>query len=1101
MLSKSFSRAATLCAVFGFSFSNQGAAMFQRIGFLPSTIESSGTATSRDGKLVVGNAEWDTGGQAVRWSATTGIRSLGTPPGSESYSYAVDVSDDGKVIVGSSDRGTFIWREVGGLVNLNCGYGGGISRDGKTVALTVDENCDFSAQRPAIWTAANGVQLFTLPAGYSEGATEGISGDGKVVIGYMWDNSMNRHGGFLRGSDGVVREFPTSSELLDTTPRAASDDGSVIVGSGHTEHGRRAFRWNSAGFQVVGGLPGYPESVATGVSGDGKIIIGTVSFYSTEPPYEYGEKPFIWDAEHGIRDLKVVLETEHGLNLSGWKLMDGSGISGDGTTFVGDGMNPEGKEEGWVATIPRMSDTSRPTVAFTAPAANFHTTTANLAISGTANDNVSVEAVEYRIENAAGTNSYASAEGTTSWSISVELPAGPSTIRVRARDNSGNLSTEVTRVFYFDKASPFSVAVIGSGVVSPNLNGSNLVVGKKYAMTASPRNGFTFDGWSGLGTGVVKSATVSFPMTENLSLTARFVDRAKPSVVITAPRNSQKLSNNVMTVTGTAKDNHQVAVVRVQVNDQLWTDASGLESWNISAALTPGSNKIRAYVLDAAGNGSSTNLIAVLYVKVAPFTASAGGGGKIAPNLTGNLEVNKTYSITATPLTGFRFVGWNGDIETNKNKLTFTMPDGPLNVMAHFADAAAPSVIITAPIANARITTNRVLVKGTAKDNVGVSRVLVKLDNGEWVEAGGTTNWSQGIEPDLGKHTVQVYSVDAAGNRSKTNSVAFRLPDYRGVYFGSYSEPGGRGLVGVLVTADQKAVMLTGDNTASYSYSDIVDGVQIALDGKFDFTLPDGERRFGIFTDSGFTGTFVIPGETPSKFSGSKKAATGKQAALAGLYVGSYENNEDQGEARALVAADGQTQVFTHSSVDAEESDDSAGAGLGSINDVRQLRVILNGAMMIATADNQTFEISGTGFSLERVATPDTSAPGFAPRLGEIITGLGFPKSSGVEIKEGDASTLNSPMAVPISNGVKPKSSTIHGTTPAEPPIVSIDWRENGVGLVFSTQVGRTYRVQASSDLVSWKDITSAFMAAAEKYEFMDPAITGVHRFYRVVAE
>ena len=59
----------------------------------------------------------------------------------------------------------------------------------------------------------------------------------------------------------------------------------------------------------------------------------------------------IWDAANGMRDLKDVLQDDHGLNLIAWTLTRASAVSADGITLVGYGQH-NSHTEGWIATIP-----------------------------------------------------------------------------------------------------------------------------------------------------------------------------------------------------------------------------------------------------------------------------------------------------------------------------------------------------------------------------------------------------------------------------------------------------------------------------------------------------------------------------------------------------------------------------------------------------------------------------------------------------------------------------------------------------------------------------------------------------------------------------
>jgi hypothetical protein len=118
-----------------------------------------------------------------------------------------------------------------------------------------------------------------------------------------------------------------------------------------------AFRWTAESGMVGLGMIGLGElpdmefySEALAVSADGSVVVGRA--YTLENGMEGDEEAFIWDADRGIRSLKEVLEDDHGLDLSGWRLYSARGISADGLTIVGFGHNPAGYVDSWIAVLP-----------------------------------------------------------------------------------------------------------------------------------------------------------------------------------------------------------------------------------------------------------------------------------------------------------------------------------------------------------------------------------------------------------------------------------------------------------------------------------------------------------------------------------------------------------------------------------------------------------------------------------------------------------------------------------------------------------------------------------------------------------------------------
>jgi probable HAF family extracellular repeat protein len=334
------------------------AASFQGLGFLPGVDNSYAFAVSADGNVVVGYSE----NEAFRWTASEGIRSIGFLLAEYpiDYSIATGVSADGSVVVGEGKLEwccepfgptyeAFYWTEAGGMQGLgvlpDSGYyyssASGVSADGSVVvgsSKISNEDCAFR------WTIAGGmVSLGDLPGGHTRSNASGVSVDGSVVVGSSESGSGVEAFRWTE-SEGMVGlgTLPASEAL------GVSADGSVIIGlSRHSSGGYEAFRWTVSegmvglGFLSVGGL----MSAALGVSADGSVVVG---FSESDPDFH---EAFIWKDGFGMHPLKDVLESTYGLDLTGWTLTSAKGISANGLTIVGYGINPDGHYEAWVAML------------------------------------------------------------------------------------------------------------------------------------------------------------------------------------------------------------------------------------------------------------------------------------------------------------------------------------------------------------------------------------------------------------------------------------------------------------------------------------------------------------------------------------------------------------------------------------------------------------------------------------------------------------------------------------------------------------------------------------------------------------------------------
>ena len=92
-------------------------------------------------------------------------------------------------------------------------------------------------------------------------------------------------------------------------------------------------------------------------------------------------------------------------------------------------------------------------------------------------------------------------------------------------------------------------------------------------------------------------------------------------------------------------------------------------------------------------------------------------------------------------------------------------------------DTTAPTVSISSPSNGQTFTTSTITVSGTASDNVGVSKVEVRVGSGSWVLASGTTSWSKLVTLSPGSNTIYAKAIDTSGNPSSQASVTVNYDD------------------------------------------------------------------------------------------------------------------------------------------------------------------------------------------------------------------------------------------------------------------------------------------------------------------------------------
>jgi probable HAF family extracellular repeat protein len=335
-------------------------ASFRGLGYLSGSRYSTAGAITRDGRTVAGTTGTPGRYYAYRWTAAGGMVSAlyyGDTLDSETIT---GISDDGRVIVGSHSDfiggAPLAYRDVQGSVTPHympmffapafsvaravtpdgaIAVGQVAFRDGNTTTL-------FGYQ----WYPAGGQGVGMVGDGTYGNAT-GISADSFTIVGTTGtDPAVNQQAYLWSSPQNPVLLGDLPGGAFSSAAKSVSSDGTVVVGQGTSASGREAFRWTAAGGMIgLGDLPGGAfDSVAVDLSDDGAVIVGMGTS-------ALGREPFIWDAEHGMRPLQAVLAAA-GLNLAGWRLTDVAGVSVDGLTIAGTGIDPAGGTQAWVATLP-----------------------------------------------------------------------------------------------------------------------------------------------------------------------------------------------------------------------------------------------------------------------------------------------------------------------------------------------------------------------------------------------------------------------------------------------------------------------------------------------------------------------------------------------------------------------------------------------------------------------------------------------------------------------------------------------------------------------------------------------------------------------------
>ena len=198
------------------------------------------------------------------------------------------------------------------------------------------------------------VVAFIATAGWSQSLTwlgvlpdgrysyaNAVSADGSVVVGTAFYDGYDPFGeyyyyerAFRWTVDGGMQDLGALGGD-ESVASGVSADGAVVVGGAYNAAGRwRAFRWQNGVMQDLGTLGG-DESVARGVSADGAVVVG-----------------WAWNAAGQFRAFRWQNGVMQDLGTLGGCCSEAYGVSADGAVVVGYARNAAGQDRAfrWTAS-------------------------------------------------------------------------------------------------------------------------------------------------------------------------------------------------------------------------------------------------------------------------------------------------------------------------------------------------------------------------------------------------------------------------------------------------------------------------------------------------------------------------------------------------------------------------------------------------------------------------------------------------------------------------------------------------------------------------------------------------------------------------------
>jgi len=293
--------------------------------------------------------------RAFRWTRTEGIVEV---PGSEPHRLvplALDMTGQRVAGLGTyPDHQSIAWYQDGTTPavsiaplpdpRLTSGTGNvGLSRDGTILAGTFSVRISGSRtiQRAYRWTQATGpVPLDALGSDRAE--VSAMSGDGRTIIGAIDTSNI----GVTWKDGGAPERLPMPSFGLGWGGSAINNNGDFIAGSASTTTSTQMVIWSRGVPEVIFNPSGLVRPGPMAITDDGQMVALNLT------TVDGVEVPHVWQRKSGFTPLATYI-SDFGITAEpGFTFRHLAGMTPDGTTFTGWGINALGETAGFVVTVP-----------------------------------------------------------------------------------------------------------------------------------------------------------------------------------------------------------------------------------------------------------------------------------------------------------------------------------------------------------------------------------------------------------------------------------------------------------------------------------------------------------------------------------------------------------------------------------------------------------------------------------------------------------------------------------------------------------------------------------------------------------------------------